>query len=73
VKEKKQNNDKKDTKKTFLLFFLDILANIKNFLYIFSTSVSALLFYYAMDKDVWYCIVVLGFLLISYIPLIYQK
>jgi magnesium-transporting ATPase (P-type) len=72
VKEKKQN-DKKDTKKTFLLFFLDILANIKNFLYIFSTLISAILFYYAMDKDVWYCIVVLGFLFISYIPLIYQK
>jgi hypothetical protein len=52
---------------------LGILANMKNFLYIYSTSLSAYLFYQAMQKHFLYTLPVLGFLAISYIPIFCRR
>jgi len=52
---------------------LGILANMKNFLYIYSTSLSAYLFYEAMQRSFLYTLPVLGFLAISYIPIFYRR
>jgi len=73
---KKENNPKNVRKKLndFLVsFLLGFFANIKNLLYIYSTTLSAYLFYEAMQKDIIYCYPVLGFLFISYLPLFYKK
>jgi len=52
---------------------IGILANMKNFLYVYTTSLSAYLFYEAMQKDVMFTLPVLGFLAISYFPLFYRR
>jgi hypothetical protein len=52
---------------------IGILANMRNFLYVYTTSLSAYLFYEAMQKDVMYTLPVLGFLAISYFPLFYRR
>jgi len=73
---KKENNSKNVRKKLndlLVSFLLGVFANIRNLLYIYSTTLSAYLFYQAMQKDIVYCYPVLGFLFISYLPIFYRK
>jgi hypothetical protein len=58
---------------SFMSILIGILANMKNFLYIYTTTLSAYLFYEAMHKDVISTLPVLGFLAISYFPIFYRK
>lgn len=58
---------------SFVSILIGILANMKNFLYVYATSLSAYLFYEAMQKDVMFTLPVLGFLAISYFPLFYRR
>jgi len=59
--------------KSFISILLGILANMKNILYVYTTSLSAYLFYEAMQKDIVFTLPVLGFLAISYFPIFYRK
>jgi hypothetical protein len=59
--------------KSFISILLGILANMKNILYVYTTSLSAYLFYEAMQKDIVFTLPVLGFLAISYFPVFYRK
>jgi hypothetical protein len=58
---------------SFVSILIGILANMKNFLYVYTTTLSAYLFYEAMQRDVMFTLPVLGFLAISYIPLFYRR
>ena len=70
-----QDNKTKDNKiiGSFVSILIGILANIKNILYIYTTTLSAYLFYEAMSKDILFTLPVLGFLAISYIPIFYRR
>jgi len=57
----------------FVSVLLGILANMKNILYVYTTTLSAYLFYQAMSKDLLFTLPVLGFLAISYIPIFYRR
>jgi len=65
----------KDSKLTGSLvgILIGILANIKNVLYVYTTTLSAYLFYEAMTKDILFTLPVLGFLAISYFPIFYRR
>jgi hypothetical protein len=52
---------------------IGILANMKNILYVYATTLSAYLFYEAMSKDILFTLPVLGFLAISYFPIFYRR
>jgi ribosomal protein S18 acetylase RimI-like enzyme len=52
---------------------IGILANMKNVLYVYTTTLSAYLFYEAMTKDIFFTLPVLGFLAISYFPIFYRR
>jgi hypothetical protein len=52
---------------------IGILANMKNVLYVYTTTLSAYLFYEAMTKDILFTLPVLGFLAISYFPIFYRR
>jgi hypothetical protein len=58
---------------SFVSILIGILANMKNILYIYTTSLSAYLFYKAMSKDILFTLPVLGFLAISYFPIFYRR
>jgi hypothetical protein len=58
---------------SFVSILLGILANMRNILYVYTTTLSAYLFYEAMTKDILYTLPVLGFLAISYIPIFYRR
>jgi hypothetical protein len=58
---------------SFVSILIGILANMKNVLYVYTTTLSAYLFYEAMTKDVIFTLPVLGFLAISYFPIFYRR
>jgi hypothetical protein len=58
---------------SFVSILIGILANMKNVLYVYTTSLSAYLFYEAMSKDILFTLPVLGFLAISYFPIFYKR
>jgi hypothetical protein len=58
---------------SFVSILIGILANMKNVLYVYTTSLSAYLFYEAMSKDIFFTLPVLGFLAISYFPIFYRR
>jgi hypothetical protein len=58
---------------SFVSILIGILANMKNVLYVYTTSLSAYLFYEAMSKDILFTLPVLGFLAISYFPIFYRR
>jgi hypothetical protein len=58
---------------SFVGILLGILANMRNVLYVYTTTLSAYLFYEAMTKDILFTLPVIGFLAISYIPLFYRR
>jgi hypothetical protein len=69
-----QSNSSSNKLSNFMInILLGILANMKNFLYVYSTSLSAYLFYEAMQRSFLYTLPVLGFLAISYIPIFYRR
>jgi len=69
----KKLNKENSAKDFWVSLLLGIFANVRNWLYLFSTTLSSILFYLAMDKGIEFCIAVLGFLFISYIPIFYRK
>jgi|GEM_PF-2595174 len=58
---------------SFVSILIGILANMRNVLYVYTTTLSAYLFYEAMNKDVIFTLPVLGFLAISYFPIFYRR
>jgi len=58
---------------SFVSILIGILANMRNVLYVYTTTLSAYLFYEAMNKDVLFTLPVLGFLAISYFPIFYRR
>jgi len=58
---------------SFVSILIGILANMKNVLYVYTTTLSAYLFYEAMTKDILFTLPVLGFLAISYFPIFYRR
>jgi hypothetical protein len=68
-------NSNKDSKLmgSFVSILISILANMKNVLYVYTTTLSAYLFYEAMSKDILFTLPVLGFLAISYFPIFYRR